>query len=110
MDLWPIPLKNGQFLKSLMYIMYSKMAGSSQKWPIPIKNTQFRGIGQENRPIQNRHFLPSKRYVGISEEIKRFLSKECSSKFCSKHSTVLVQSGPAKASQISTADQIDFHC
>ena len=42
MDLWPIPLKNGQFLKPLMYIMYSKMANSSQKWPIPLKNCQFK--------------------------------------------------------------------
>jgi hypothetical protein len=29
-----------------MYMMYSKMAASSQKWPIPLKKGKYRRIGQ----------------------------------------------------------------
>ena len=39
------------------------MVDSSKKWPILLKYGRFCRIGKRNRPLQNRHFWPSKRYI-----------------------------------------------
>ena len=54
--------------------MYSEMADSPKKWQILQKYCQFRRIARENRPLQNRHFWLSNRYLFQKFKIAQFLT------------------------------------
>ena len=62
-DLWPILESSCQFLKFYVNNCTKKLLIPEKRWPISLKTGWFRVINQRSRPLQNCHFLPSKRYV-----------------------------------------------